>query len=75
MMLDAFKKTVETAGLTMQDLVFIQIFCSDVSLFSEFNAVYRGYFNGGYPARAFLGSGKLLFDARFEIQGIAVKRS
>lgn len=75
MMLDAFKKTVETAGLTMQDLVFIQIFCSDVSLFSEFNTVYRAYFNGGYPARAFLGSGKLLFDARFEIQGIAVKRS
>ena len=26
MMLDAFKKTVETAGLTMQDLVFIQIY-------------------------------------------------
>ena len=75
MLLDAFKKTVENAGLTMQDLVFIQLFCSDVSLFSEFNAVYRTYFNGGYPARAFLGSGKLLFDARFEIQGIAVKRS
>ena len=75
MMLDAFKKTVETAGLTMQDLVFMQIFCSDVRLFSEFNAVYRTYFNSGYPARAFLGSGKLLFDARFEIQGIAVKRS
>ena len=75
MLLDSFKKTVENAGLTMQDLVFIQLFCSDVSLFSEFNAVYRTYFNGGYPARAFLGSGKLLFDARFEIQGIAVKRS
>jgi 2-iminobutanoate/2-iminopropanoate deaminase len=75
MLLDSFKKTVENAGLTMQDLVFIQLFCSDVSLFGEFNAVYRTYFNGGYPARAFLGSGKLLFDARFEIQGIAVKRS
>jgi enamine deaminase RidA (YjgF/YER057c/UK114 family) len=25
------------------------------------------------PARAFLGSGRLLFDAHFEIQGIAVK--
>jgi 2-iminobutanoate/2-iminopropanoate deaminase len=73
-MLEAFRKTVETAGLTMQDLVFMQVFCSDVSLFGEFNVVYRSYFEGGYPARAFLGSGKLLFDARFEIQGIAVKR-
>jgi len=75
LMLDAFKKTVETAGLTMQDLVFMQIFCSDVSLFDEFNTVYRSYFQSGYPARAFLGSGQLLFNARFEIQGIAVKRS
>src|ERR1700756_545003 len=43
MLLDSFKKTVENAGLTMQDLVFIQLFCSDVSLFGEFNAVYRTY--------------------------------
>jgi 2-iminobutanoate/2-iminopropanoate deaminase len=74
LVLEAFKKTVESAGLTMQDLVFMQIFCSDVSLFDEFNAVYRTFFADGYPARAFLGSGKLLFNARFEVQGIAVKR-
>jgi len=75
MMLEAFQRTLQTAGLTMNDLVSLQIFCSDVSLFDEFNAVYRTYFKDGYPARAFLGSGKLLFDARFEIQGIAVKRN
>lgn len=74
LVLEAFKKTVESAGLTMNDLVSLQIFCSDVSLFDEFNAVYRTYFQDGYPARAFLGSGKLLFNARFEVQGIAVKR-
>ena len=74
LVMEAFKKTVESAGLTMQDLVFMQIFCSDVSLFDEFNAVYRTFFADGYPARAFLGSGKLLFNGRFEIQGIAVKR-
>jgi 2-iminobutanoate/2-iminopropanoate deaminase len=74
LVLGAFKKTVESAGLTMSDLVSLQIFCSDVSLFDEFNAVYRTFFPDGYPARAFLGSGKLLFNARFEIQGIAVKR-
>jgi 2-iminobutanoate/2-iminopropanoate deaminase len=74
LVLEAFKKTVEAAGLTMNDLVSLQIFCSEVSLFDEFNAVYRTYFQDGYPARAFLGSGKLLFNARFEIQGIAVKR-
>jgi 2-iminobutanoate/2-iminopropanoate deaminase len=75
MMLEAFQRTLQTAGLTMNDLVSVQIFCSDVSLFDEFNTVYRTYFQDGYPARAFLGSGKLLFNARFEIQGMAVKRS
>ncbi len=66
---------MEAAGLTMDDLVSVQIFCSDVSFFESFNSVYRTYFHGEYPARAFLGSGKLLFDARFEVQGIAVRHS
>jgi 2-iminobutanoate/2-iminopropanoate deaminase len=44
-----------------------------VSLFELFNAVYRTYFKDEFPARAFLGSGRLLFDARFEVQGIAAR--
>ncbi len=75
LVLESLKNTLEAAGLAMSDLVSLQIFCSDVGLFNEFNAVYRTYFKDDeYPARAFLGSGKLLFDARFEVQGIAVKR-
>jgi enamine deaminase RidA (YjgF/YER057c/UK114 family) len=57
----------------MHDLVYVQIFCSDVSLFARFNAVYRTYFDKNFPTRAFIGSGPLLFGARFEIQGIATK--
>jgi enamine deaminase RidA (YjgF/YER057c/UK114 family) len=75
LVLDAFQQTLAAAGLKMSNLVTLQIFCSDVDLFGEFNAVYRTYFkNDEYPARAFLGSGKLLFDARFEVQGIAAKQ-
>ncbi len=73
LVLDGVKRTLESAGLTMDDLLSVQIFCSDVTLFETFNVVYRTYFKGGFPARAFLGSGKLLFDARFEVQGIAGK--
>lgn len=71
LVLDGVKRTLEAAGLTMENLLSVQIFCSDVTLFEEFNVVYRTYFKGEFPARAFLGSGKLLFDARFEVQGIA----
>ena len=74
LVLDGIKRTLEDAGLTMDDLVSVQIFCSDVSLFEQFNVVYRTYFKTEFPARAFLGSGRLLFDARFEVQGIAGRR-
>lgn len=73
LVLDGIKRTLEVAGLVMENLVSVQIFCSDVSLFEKFNAVYRTYFHGEFPARAFLGAGRLLFDARFEVQGIAAR--
>ena len=72
--LDQIKGVLAQEGMTMDDLVSVQVFCSDVSLYGTFNDVYKGYFTKGFPARAFLGSGPLLFGARFEVQGIAVKR-
>ena len=72
--LDAIKENLMAAGMTMDDLVSIQIFCSDVSNYQAFNEVYKTYFTREYPARAFVGAGTLLFNARFEVQGIAVKR-
>jgi len=75
LVMDSFKRTIEAANMTMDDLVSVQVFCSDVDFFSAFNSVYRTYFHGNYPARAFIGSGKLLFGARYEVQGIAVKKT
>ena len=75
LVLQKFDATLKAAGMGLDDLVYVQIFCSDVSNFDAWNKVYREMFKEGqYPARAFIGSGKLLFDARFEIQGIAVKK-
>ncbi len=75
LLLDGVRGTLAKAGLTMDDLVSVQIFCSDVSLFDRFNLIYRTYFTEPLPARAFLGSGPLLFGARFEICAVAVKRN
>ena len=72
--LDAIKRRLEAADMTMDDLVSVQIFASDVEDYAAFNGVYRTYFTQEYPARAFIGAGTLLFGARFEVQGIAVKR-
>ncbi len=73
LLLEGYKSVLAEVGMTMDDLVSVTVFCPDVSLFSKFNAVYRSYFTKDFPARAFIGSGPLLFGARFEMQAIAVK--
>lgn len=49
------------------------IYSSDLPLHSTFNEVYRKRFKKAFPARAFIGAGDLLFEMRFEIQGIAIR--
>lgn len=71
--LDNFKKEVLDAGFTMNDVVQVQVFASDLSYFPTFNKIYATYFPGPKPARAFLGVAHLLRDGHFEIMGIAVK--
>lgn len=70
LVMESIKNTVEEAGITMDDLVSVQVFCSNVDLYDVFNEVYRTYFTENFPARAFLGSGPLLFGARFEVMAI-----
>ena len=71
--LDQIQAVLDQAGMTMDDLVSVQVFCSDVAYFGDFNAVYTSYFSDAPPARAFVGSGALLRGARFEVAGIAVR--
>ena len=71
--LDQFKLVLAQVGMTMDDLVTVQVFCPDIALFDKWNGVYRSYFGKDFPARAFIGSGPLLFNAHFEMQGVAVK--
>jgi reactive intermediate/imine deaminase len=72
--LDGMKAVLSEANMTMDDLVSVQVFCPDLSLYDKFNEVYKSYFSKDYPARAFVGSGPLLRGGHFEINGIAIKR-
>ncbi len=72
-LLEDIKSVLAKAHMTMDNLVYVQVFCPDLSLYGAFNQAYRAYFKKDFPARAFIGSGPLLFGAHFEIQAIAVK--
>jgi 2-iminobutanoate/2-iminopropanoate deaminase len=72
-MLDSVKSVLHEADMTMDDLSYVQVHCTDLSLFDLFNRVYQGYFSSQFPARAFLGASSLLLGARFEICAVATK--
>jgi 2-iminobutanoate/2-iminopropanoate deaminase len=72
--MDGMKTTLAEAQMTMEDVVWVQVFCPDLTLYDKFNAVYKTYFGKNFPARAFIGSGPLLRGGRFEVNAIAVKR-
>ena len=73
LVLDDVMQTLGKAGFKTDDLVSVTVYCTDLELFDKFNTIYRTYFHGQFPARAFIGVNKLLLGAHFEVAGIAVK--
>lgn len=73
LVLDGVMQTLGKAGFKTDDLVSVTVYCTDLELFDKFNTIYRTYFHGQFPARAFIGVNKLLLGAHFEVAGIAVK--
>jgi 2-iminobutanoate/2-iminopropanoate deaminase len=74
LLLEGYKTTLAAAGMTMDDLVYVQVFCTDLAYYDKFNAAYKTYFTKDFPARAFIGAGSLLRGGHFEMQAIAVRR-
>lgn len=72
LLMDDLVAVLRACDLTVDALAQVTIYCPNVSLFEAFNTVYLRYFNDALPARAFIGSGPLLFDARFELTAIAI---
>jgi len=73
LLFEGFQAVLREAEMTMDDLVWVQVYSPDVSLWQQFNDAYVKLFSREFPARAFLGSGTLLKKGRFEMLGVAVK--
>ena len=73
LVMSAVERTVTSAGFTMDNVVSMTVYCTDLGLYETFNTAYKGFFHGHYPARAFIGVATLLRGAHFEVQGIAIK--
>ena len=70
--LDKIKAIVESAGLTMNHIVYTQVYLEDIGKYDEMNAVFAEYFPKTPPARAVLGVARVP-DSPIEISAVAVR--
>jgi len=70
--LDNVKVVVQAAGLTMEHVVYTQVYLEDISNYAELNRAFADVFPNTPPARAVLGVAKLPEPA-VQISAIAVR--
>jgi len=70
--LDNVKAIVEAAGLTLDHVVYTQVYLDDISQYPEMNRVFGDYFGKTLPARAVLGVARLP-EPHIRISAIAVR--
>ena len=69
--LDNLRAILERNGSGLERVVKCTAFLADMEDWARMNAVYRGYFPDGLPARSALGAGGLALGARIELECIA----
>ena len=70
--LENVKAILEAGGATMDDVVKVLVFLTDMNDFAAMNEVYATYFTGVCPARSAIAVAALPKGAVLEIEAIAV---
>ena len=69
---DNIKAVVAAAGGTMDDIVRVGLYLTDLSQFAAVNAVMQEYFSAPYPARSTIGVSALPRGVSFEADAVMV---
>ena len=69
---DNIKAVCEAAGGSMDDIVRVGLYLTDLSQFAEVNAVMAEYFQTPYPARSTIEVSALPRAANFEVDAVLV---
>lgn len=69
---DNLSAVAQAAGGSLQDIVKLNIFLTDLSHFPLVNEVMSRYFNQPYPARAAIGVAQLPKNAGVEMDGVMI---
>ena len=69
---DNLRAVCEAAGGTLDDVVRLGLYLTDLDQFARVNAVMSDYFAAPYPARSTIGVSALPRGAQFEVDAIVV---
>ncbi len=69
--LDSLKAIIEEGGSSLDRVVKVTIFLTDMNRFAELNAIYAEYFGESRPARACVEVNRLPKDVPLEIEAVA----
>jgi reactive intermediate/imine deaminase len=69
--LENIRKVVESAGLSMDHVVYVQVYLEDTNHYRELNEVFANYFHQDPPARAVLGVTRVP-ESPLQINAVAV---
>lgn len=72
--IDAVEEELARSGVTLAEVVSVNVYLTDLELYGEFNRIYAKRFTDPYPARACVEVSRLPGEARVEIQVIAKAR-
>jgi len=68
------KAVCEASEVSLNEIVKLNVYLSDLSVFSLVNEVMKELFSEPYPARAAIQVAKLPLDSLIEVEGIIVKK-
>jgi 2-iminobutanoate/2-iminopropanoate deaminase len=72
--LENIRLVLAAHGLSLRDVVRVQVMLADMGDWPRFNTVYAEYFSPPWPARSAFGANGLALGARVEIEAFAVRR-
>jgi 2-iminobutanoate/2-iminopropanoate deaminase len=70
---DNLEKVLKDAGLSLDDVIKVNVYLTSMSNFAGMNAVYQTRFNPPYPARTTVAVAELPLNALVEIEFLAEK--
>lgn len=71
---DNLRTVLAAHGLSLRDVVRVQVMLADIADWPRFNEIYREYFSEPFPARSAFATAGLALGARVEVEAFAVRR-